>query len=54
MKDTINELYPEVTDLSSMHEVISPEQARKACDYVQKSFLTIFYQQQFEKFAKEI
>jgi len=53
VKDTINELYPEVTDLSSMHEVISPEQARKACDYVQKSFLTIFYQQQFETFAKE-
>jgi len=53
IRKTIKELYPEVDDLSKMHEVISPEQARKACDYVQKSFLNIHYQKKFEEFAEE-
>jgi sporadic carbohydrate cluster protein (TIGR04323 family) len=53
IKSTIQELHPEVNDLSRMHEAVSPEQARKVRKHVQKSFLGIHYQKAFEEFAKE-
>ena len=53
IRNTIRELYPEVDDLSKIHEVISPEQSVKICDHVQKSFLETHYQKNFEDFAKE-
>ena len=53
IRDTIRELHPAVDDLSKMHELISPEQATKVCDHVQRSFLDLHYQKKFEEFAKE-
>ena len=53
IKSTINEIFPNIDDLSKIHESLSAEQAVTVCDHVQKSFLSVDYQKKFDQFAEE-
>ena len=51
--ETIQKINPRVKDMTTINELITPEEAWEIQEFVQNSFKDIAYQKRFEDFAEE-
>jgi|TARA_R110001592_G_scaffold212759_1_gene465262 sporadic carbohydrate cluster protein (TIGR04323 family) len=51
--ETIQQINPRVKDMTTINELITPEEAWKIQEFVQNSFKDVVYQKRFEDFAEE-